>query len=370
MINREIVNVPIVLFLGAGASAPLEKWLMADFLVHLQSRLNNDLKSLLQAIAEYKSWDLEAIMDELADLCDKPYLSDTNRVNYITDLLDPSRSEARKLGPMPSEFSKQYKLLVNKCQSLRFEIEKLIFEHYREVDAEKARELYDPVLKVIIDSTRSARSATEQALAPIVIPIFTTNYDLAIEALAETRGDITLINGFYRAKWKRSEFDEFKPNETGIYIVLFKLHGAVNWYYDIDGQIKEGGVALYQHSDPKIRNLVIYPAQNKIALEDPFLLAYEYFQRSLDQALNVVFVGYSFRDYDTVTKIKAGLNYNSKLRVAVLDPASDRLIEKWFKSYEDRVTPLCFRFGFEAASYLSPLGEFCQRFSGREGLNT
>lgn len=373
MINREIVNVPIVLFLGAGASAPLGKWLMSDFLVYLRSRLNNRLPDLLDAIARYKSHDLEAMMDELADLCDKPYLSDTTRVNYITDLLDPSRSEIRKLESVPSEFSKQYKLLVDQCQSLRFEIEKLIFEHYREVDTEKARELYDPVLKVIIDSTRSARSATEQALAPIVIPIFTTNYDLTIETFAETNPDITLINGFHRTKWKRSEFDEFQPNKTGIYIALFKLHGSVNWYRDIDGSIKEGGVALYQHSDPKIRNLIIYPAQNKIALEDPFLLAYEYFQRSLDQALNVVFIGYSFRDYDTVTKIKASLNYNSELRVAILDPASDSLIEKWFKGYEDRITPLCFRFGFEAASYLSPLGQFCQDFgrAGRElGLNT
>lgn len=358
MISRKIVGAPIVLFLGAGASAPLGKWLMADFLLNLQTQLTGSLRELLHAIARYKSWDLEAIMDELTDLCDKPYLSDTNQVNYITDFLDPNRTEARKVaGSIPSEFSKHYQVMVDQCRSLRFEIEKLIFEHYRKIDPEKVRELYDPLLELIINLIRRSGLLADQSLSSIVVPIFTTNYDLAIERLTEVRDDIILVNGFHRAIWKRSEFDEFNPKGHGIYLLLFKLHGSVNWYRDIDGKVKEGGVALYQHSDPEIRNVVIYPAQNKIALEEPFVTAYEYLQRCLDEALHVVFVGYSFRDYDTITKIRASLNYNPNLRLWFLDPSANTLVEKWFKGYENRISSLCFNFGIEPTNYLGPLGE-------------
>jgi hypothetical protein len=143
------------------------------------------------------------------------------------------------------------------------------------------------------------------------------------------------------------------------YLILFKLHGSVTWYDD-GGVIKYLGASIHRPSNERIKNVLIYPAKNKIALDDPFFTAYDYFQRCLDHSVSGVFIGYSFRDYDTVTKIKSALKVNDKLRLLILSPNADEIVLQFFPDFGGRLVPLSYEFGRKDHQelYIRELREF------------
>jgi hypothetical protein len=80
----------------------------------------------------------------------------------------------------------------------------------------------------------------------------------------------------------------------------------------------------------------------------------------LDHSLRGVFIGYSFRDYDTVTKIKSALKLNDKLRLLILSPNADKIVLQFFPDTRGRVVPLSYEFGRKdhQESYLREISEF------------
>jgi hypothetical protein len=376
--NESIVSSKIVLFAGAGASQPFGKWLMDEFLDHLIETIRSPyvppkgLHGLVEAIISYKGKDLENILKEINDLIEKAeYLGDTTKVNFIHDLLDQEAEVRKRMAVLPgsgslptffpSTYSKNYSRLAGLCQELRSVIEKTIFDHYSVVDKEKVVELYDPLINILSKGVGEANT----------LPIFTTNYDICFEEYCKEKG-LSLIDGFPLSPstgrdyiWEDSNFDKFIPDKNKKHLILFKLHGSVTWYEE-RGMVKYLGASLHLNGKGSIKNTIIYPAKNKIALGDPFFTAYDYFQRCLDRASIALFIGYSFRDYDTVTKIKSALKHNPNLRILVLSVHASKVVDAIFPIFRDRIEAIPFKFGIplHQNSYLNQIAEFITKCVG------
>lgn len=88
--------------------------------------------------------------------------------------------------------------------------------------------------------------------------------------------------------------------------------------------------------DDNYFNKIIYPTTDKTPKEEPFFTYYDYLSRCLDSAYYVIFIGYSFRDFESLVRVKSSLIYNTKLKLIIIDNHSDMLKKKIFNN-DDRV---------------------------------
>jgi hypothetical protein len=74
--NSIIVESPILLFLGAGASQPLDKPMMAEFVQRLSTQIdNNSQNEMLAHLRRFRGDDLESILGELDTIIGLEYAS-------------------------------------------------------------------------------------------------------------------------------------------------------------------------------------------------------------------------------------------------------------------------------------------------------
>jgi len=193
-------------------------------------------------------------------------------------------------------------------------LQKLIVEHYSNVDGEQADKLYNPLISIVCSERK-------------ILPIFTTNYDWVFEHLVEVRqNDYRLLDGFKSTgglgeRWARDVFDRFRSSPNKINIILLKLHGSTSWYKDTRNNIKKISEAAPQIGGS--RALLIYPTQVKAdaVKEDPFKTAYEYLKASLENAKLCIVIGFSFRDPEINKVFSIALVNNKELKLVIIDPA-------------------------------------------------
>lgn len=309
--NKAIYKQPLILFLGAGASAPLGKKTTVEFLKWLLVQMPTMAELILaaeryiQPSEEVGGLDVEAVLDFLdgvvraGRLLDKlggdERLVSTFKRSVLTDIVKVS----------------EYEKLFN-------EIKDLVVEHYSEVDGEKAFDLYRPLLEL----------ATSQPL-----PVFTTNYDLALEKAYESTSTpsydlssapFSLIDGFTRQRvvtptWSRSVYDDYEP--TGADVILFKLHGSVDWVRTPSGVIQR---VESQKRDPGgMTTEIAYPSRLKMEIhEEPYRTNYDYLLACLLHAKVCAVIGFSFRDQEIVEELRQAIQLNKKLRLLIIDPKS------------------------------------------------
>jgi len=205
--------------------------------------------------------------------------------------------------------------------------------------------VYSPLLEILKDYLEEDNT----------LPIFTSNYDVSIEQYT-TLTDVSFTDGFELMAsgtkiWNQKKFDQFQPDPNRLNIVLFKLHGSISWYEE-GGYIKSIPIAIHRPPGARERNILIYPAKKKITLDEPFFTCYDYFQRCLDHAKIAIFIGYSFRDHDTITKIKSALSYKSKIKIFILDPNATTLVNEIFPSFKLRFRKFPKKFSEDSAKYL------------------
>ncbi len=135
-----IARSPVILFLGAGASAPLGKPVMEHFVKKLASDIKSDPEaSLLAAFISERGNDLELIMGDIENLLSLSYVS--------TFVLDSG-----------------YEVNKNVAASLRSLIRHSIIREYRAIDIKCAIEVYQPLFDTIFShidpATFSRRTMT------------------------------------------------------------------------------------------------------------------------------------------------------------------------------------------------------------------
>jgi len=321
--NPAILDSSVVLFLGAGASYPLGKALMQPFVAKLQGTIKEGgTNDLLNILIRLRSPDLEAILGELDTLIGLDY------ANSIS-CHDPRAGV--------SGFS------ISNAVNLRSTIEHEVIREYRTVPPETTVKLFEPLFDLVFSHVEPGAKC---------LPVFTTNYDPAIETFcARKYREYQITDGFHYDEamrehyWEENVFDSFRLIESKRNIVLFKLHGAVDWLFVKSANKIRRAPAMYDKMDSdEYQNVLIYPATRKIAVDEPYFTAYDYYQKCCERAKLCLSIGYSFRDYDALTRLRGAMAGNPELRLALLSPNAQAVLER-LPIAQDRRLPLSFNFG-------------------------
>jgi len=140
--------------------------------------------------------------------------------------------------------------------------------------------------------------------------IFSLNYDLCLEAIADS--DFVIEQGFDNNgiwNWRRMQSDigERENQEMArANAYLYKMHGSIDWIREVDGRLK-------RIPDPDEVNAeliqIIFGREDKMTLasSDPYLYYISQFRASLHQARLIVCIGYSFGDKHINSSISAAL---------------------------------------------------------------
>jgi SIR2-like domain len=338
MYNEAITGAPVTFFFGAGATRPLGKLLMGEFIEHLEANRGFRGRPLFREIVG-KERDLEFLFEELDEWIGKGY--------YAPLSLFP-RIESSELGIAGTDrtheqFLDGFREVLRQAAEIRSELKREVFNTYREINNPQAVvDLFQPLFEAV--------SAFDGA-RPHPLVIFTTNYDPSIETFYErSSARYSLHDGFFHDEsamtyvWHRAEFDQFVPSAGKKHIVLFKLHGSTNWT-KTKTRITKSPTSIYVEDDSAHENVLIYPAKRKVAIAEPFFTGYDYFQRCAERGQLCIVIGYSFRDYDALTKLMSASAQNSKLTVLLIDPNARRLC-KHLQSLHIKAEAVPTNFGF------------------------
>lgn len=352
--NRLITSSPIVIFLGAGASAGVGKPTMVEFVEKLKR--NTSLASgqeLLCRLAAARSDNLELILADLEGMLSLPYVT-----SFRCDVSSEEDTEE------PSEITR------DEAVSLRSVIRHEIIREYRTIDRDAVLRSYEPLFDLIFKYVNPKQHC---------VPIFTTNYDLAIETLCEVLFKYNHTEGLEldpiskTAVWKRSQFDSYSLWEGHQNLVQFKLHGSVDWIrLEKSGSIVRAP-AMYDILDSdEYQNAIIYPTGDKAANREPYFSAYEYFSRCCEQAVILLVIGYSFRDYETLSRLRGAHGRNEGLKVVLLAPDAWGLTRVFdsepndpYSTFRLAVTPVAKYFGRseQQEEYLQSIEKELKRLS-------
>src|ERR1700693_4313796 len=104
--SHQISTAPVILFLGAGASASLGKPLMKEFLKSIQgTAINPQVSELISIMRRARGDDLEGVMEDLQELSRLGYIS-----SFVGQPLDKDAMETAWAakhtpgGPVPTGF--------------------------------------------------------------------------------------------------------------------------------------------------------------------------------------------------------------------------------------------------------------------------
>lgn len=360
MYNESITRSPITVFLGAGASKPLGKLLMGEFINHLRTKPEFSGDELFEAIVAEES-DLEFLFEELDEWIEKGYFAGREGVSP-KGIESPSASIGstppswlpRVRGRSFEAFRGDLRGLIDRASELRSQLRREVFLAYRGIeDRRSVAGPFKPVFDFVSAKTGQA--------PPLVV--FTTNYDPCIETFKElSEGQYALRDGFAHDEnssayvWDRDCFDNFKPSPNAKDIVLFKIHGSTNWT-KAGRRIVKSPAQVYVEDDSAHENVLIYPAKKKVAIEEPFFTGYDYFQKCMEKCLFCIVIGYSFRDYDALTKLMSAARDNEKLKLVFLDPKARGICEQLHaRGVRAAGIPTSFTAGKGIADYLARLG--------------
>lgn len=274
---------------------------MQPFVQGLPPKLGSDIyRGLLRYLVEKCGDDLEQILGELDAIIN------LKSSKEVYGFYGGSQNNIAKL-----------------ASSLRFAIEYQIIQEYSDVPQQKLLELYGPLFESLF-------TAIDQAAH--CLPIFTTNYDRSIEDFCDANSrTYELVDGFSNAGrnfiWSPETFRKFAIREGKRNIVLFKLHGSVDWVFVRARKEIVRTQPFHESIDAnRYRNILIYPAVHKVATDEPYFTAYDYYGRCCEHSRLLLTIGYSFRDYDALARLRSAMSFNSNLHMALIAPDAKKIL--------------------------------------------
>ena len=149
------------------------------------------------------------------------------------------------------------------------------------------------------------------------LDLVTTNYDLVLESAVDLldgeigygqqRGAVPFLD---LSRWKKYLTEKKLPYQSGL---ITKLHGSVNWERNRDQVVFSGTTFKSDHK----HHAAIYPGFKGVPTDEPFSLLHDYFERALERANHVVFIGFAFRDEYINQLLRRSFQKN---QVVVVDP--------------------------------------------------
>ena len=317
MLSKKIIQSHCILFLGAGASAPLGLKTTIPFLQLIPQEYYEFLKN---KGSDYGNKEKVAeILTPFFQTAAERFGTEYPDAEVVLDYIDFLLKIGHEIKGFHSGLHKltgvdNFQKWINYFTELRNFLQQHVVEHYSNVNGEQAYKLYHPLISIACPDEN-------------ILPVFTTNYDWVFEHLVEFRqNDFKLLDGFKSVgglgeRWARDVFDHFRSSPRKINIILLKLHGSTSWYKDERDDIKKISEAAPQIG--RARAVLIYPTQVKADAiqEDPFKTVYEYFKVSLEHTKFCVVIGSSFRDPAINNVFSVALAKNKELKLIIIDQA-------------------------------------------------
>ena len=162
-------------------------------------------------------------------------------------------------------------------------------------------------------------------------PVFTTNYDSALEFVAGERG-ISVEDNFLQPEQPGS-WQLWNPEirfPTGNALTLIKLHGSMTWYAASDGSIQKNHLPVDMNL-VDVDRLIIFPTRFKDIYEQHFFALYSHFLAILATAKVLIIAGHSLRDEYLRAAIIERFRKGG-LKIIVIDPSYPPAISSELKS--------------------------------------
>ena len=323
-LSEHIISAPVVVLTGAGASVHLGKPTTAEFVPRVQAEVIRELgREGRRELRRSTSGEGGGAWDQIVQSCNDRWGTGTVDIEMI---LEHVRAQLEAMRTMIGD--RNLRGLLHDATptfSLYEAVQKvacrLVVEEYSDVDPAKANQLYGPLF-----------AGVRAQFGVQTLSMFTLNYDVAVERATTALG-LRLVDGIRRAapadnRWSAEEFGSYAPRDD-LAVVLFKLHGSTTWAWDKAGSLVE--LPFGTGKDPgTLTHALLYPYLTQKDLQkEPFKTGYAYLEACLGRAQCLAIIGTSLRDQHLVRILRAALETNPDLAVAVLDPAmdTDRLTE-------------------------------------------
>lgn len=318
----------VFLFLGAGASVCAGVPHTVSFLEEFERAHPSDLE-LKSTLAEIRVRILNA--NKAAGVPDPPDLESV--LEAIALVQQGARYDIAPVGVTPADVTSDS----SPYSRLKRELQAFIRE----------RCLVKPEATVPLDGLRRILYDYD------TIHVFTVNYDVVFELLAQRHG-LPTIDGF-QSTWAPTTFNQDPPK-----VCIYKLHGSAVWYRTRSAEfirlpVRSTPDKLELLSGERPEPLMLYPAQ-KLEYSGPFLELLTRFQGCLKRAQWFVVVGYSFRDDHINEMLREAAAENRSLRLVTISPSAEKIYLEKLAKGEQSAAP---------ANPESPEALFPSSLSGR-----
>ncbi|MGC2236543.1 MAG: SIR2 family protein [Pyrinomonadaceae bacterium] len=156
--------------------------------------------------------------------------------------------------------------------------------------------------------------------------IFSLNYDLCVEIACNNLKGTYPERGFHpkrsvdgdtARKWDWQLLDENVVENESKSILLYKLHGSIDWKRHSDGQL------TYEDSTANIaanETAIIFGTSYKLQYNDPFLYLFQEFRKWSLGAKLIIAIGYGFVDEHVNGILRQSLNSNPEMKLLWISP--------------------------------------------------
>jgi len=113
----------------------------------------------------------------------------------------------------------------------------------------------------------------------------------------------------------QTEVRNYERRGNKKHVVLFKLHGSARW-------VKRGSntSAAISYLRQKTTRMFSFTRNKKGSVRRPLFHGLRLLPKDNGRLRCCIVIGYSFRDYDALTKLASASAFNPRLKVLVVDP--------------------------------------------------
>ena len=177
-----------------------------------------------------------------------------------------------------------------------------------------------------------------QAAAEMGCPVFTTNYDFALEHVAAEKG-IQIEDNFVREGLRRvwNPGVHFPAGNT---LTLIQVHGSVTWYADGHGAVEKIRNPTDMNSvGANVEKKLIFPTRPKGVYDPHFFPLYSHFLTVLSDAELLLIAGHSLRD----DYLRAGILHQLRkgvTKIVIIDPEYPKMLSSELNSTTSTPCPV------------------------------
>jgi len=313
-VNGAVLNMTILLFLGAGSSRPFGVPTMTQMVAKFENYLieNNiperylytQIKSTLEKGYDISQIDIESVFSVIQGIADSitPQKMGHFPFYYIKKFGSEHKFSSKEIEDAQKLRNALETFIKNECQFVGADNEKLkIYE-----------KSYDPLFKNLYEITRKKNPKGFEY--SVGWKAYTTNYDLIFE---DYWAELIPIIDFFT--FDQSQFAYFDTNKQiyGQIQTFVKLHGSIDWLKLEDGSVLKSNPNTFTRIKKK-GIAMLYPIQQKDLYLHPWITLFQELKFGLKACDRWYIIGYAFNDPFILEIFEE--SFTSQKRMIIINP--------------------------------------------------